>query len=208
MAKMEERNEALRAVTREKILSAATVLFARKGLAGTGVQEIADMADLSVGMLYRHFKTKDDIFGALLEKAIVDMKAFSKIIEGGNIPPVDLIKISARTLIEKISNDDEYLHFQKLLSRAADDIPYSLPHMTGPMLEYVHDFQGKLANVIEQGQNDGTFRQGCANGMANLFLAAIQGLCAWKLANKDRYVSPAPQMLTAFLLKEEFNIYD
>jgi len=207
MAKMEVRNEALRAATKEKIHSAATVLFARKGLAGTGVQEIADMADVNVGMLYRYYKTKDDIFSALVEKAMTDMKAFGTIAKSG-IPPVDLIKITARTLIENIEKDDEYALFQKLLSRAADDIPDSLPQMAAALLEFVNDLQDKFARLIEQGQNDGTFRQGCAKGMASMFLAVIQGLCAWKLANKDRYASPSPAMLTAFLLKEEYNLYD
>jgi len=147
MAKMEVRNEALRAATKEKIHSAATVLFARKGLAGTGVQEIADMADVNVGMLYRYYKTKDDI-------------------------------------------------------------PDSLPQMAAVLLEYVNDLQDKIARLIERGQNDGTFRQGCTKGMASMFLAVIQGLCAWKLANKGQYAPPTPTMLTAFLLKEEYNHYD
>ena len=206
MAKMEERNEALRAATREKIHSAATVLFARKGLAGTGVQEIADMADVNVGMLYRYYKTKDDIFRALVEKAMADMKAFGAIAKSG-IPPADLIKITARELVENIKKDNEYALFQKLISRAADDIPDSLPQMAEPLMEYTQELQDKLTRLIKRGQKDGSFRQGCAKGMANLFLAAIQGLCAWKLAAKD-WAPPAPAMLTAFLLKEEHNIYD
>jgi len=208
MAKMEERNEALRAATRKKILSAATVLFARKGLAGTGVQEIADMADLSVGLLYRHFKTKDDIFGELVEKAMADIKAFSAMTKDAIMPPVDLIKISARTLIENINKDDEYLHFQKLLSRAAEDISDSLPQMVAALLEYAQELQDNLTLLIERGQEDGSFRQGCAKGMACLFLATIQGICTWKLSRKDRYAPLTPAMLTAFLLKEEHNIYD
>ena len=207
MAKMEERNEALRTATREKILSAATVLFARKGLAGTGVQEIADKAGSSVGLLYRHFKTKEDIFGTLIEKAMADMKAFSTIAEG-DIPPVDLIKITAVELVNKINKDDEYLQFQKLLSRAMDDIPDALPHMVEPLMEYTRNLHDKLTRLIERGQKNGAFRQGSAEGMANLFLATIQGLCAWKLYNKDGDAQPTPQMLTAFLLKEEHNFYD
>ena len=207
MAKMEERNEALRAATREKILSTAIALFARKGLAGTGVQEIASLADLSVGLLYRHFKTKEDIFWALLEKAMADMKTFGTMTEG-NIPPEVLIRMSASMIMENINKSDEYVQFQKLLSRAADDIPDSLPQMLETLLEYSQELHGKLTHLIKRGQKNGTFRQGNARSMAHLFLATIQGLCAWKPAAKDGYAPPAPAMLTAFLLKEEHNIYD
>jgi AcrR family transcriptional regulator len=156
-----------------------------------------------VGLLYRHFKTKEDIFGALLEKAIADMKTFGTMTEG-NIPPEVLIRMSASMIMENINKSDEYVQFQKLLSRAADDIPDSLPQM----LEYSQELQGKLTHLIKRGQKNGTFRQGNAKSMAHLFLATIQGLCAWKLAAKDSYAPPAPAMLTAFLLKEEYNIYD
>jgi len=207
MSKLEEKNAARRAASREKILSAATALFARKGIAGTGVQEIADMADLSVGMLYRHFKTKEDIYGALAEKAIEDMGTFSKFLEI-EMPPADLIKFAASNTVKNINNSDEYVQFQKLLFSIMGDIPAVLPHMVDTIWKSYQSFRGSIASLIERGQNDGSFREGCAEGMTTMFLAALQGLTLSKLAAQDQYVSPTPQMLTAFLLKDEHNAYE
>jgi len=208
MSKIEEKNAARRAATRGKILSAATALFARKGLAGTGVQEIADMADLSVGMLYRHFKTKEDIYEALIEKAMTDMNNFIVLLEG-DISPVYLIKMAASNILEKIEKDNEYALFQKLLTRASDDFLIAMPQsMAESLFKRTQNYIDKISRLIERGQDDGTFRQGCAEGMTQLFIAALQGLAAWRLAIEDKYVSPSPQMLTAFLLKDEYNVYE
>jgi len=202
-----DKNAAKRAASREKILSAATVLFARKGLAGTGVQEIADMADLSVGMLYRHFKTKEDIFGALAEKAMDNMRSFSAFLEI-EMPPADLIKMAVVNIVENLNKDDGYAQFQKLLNNVMGEVPTSLPNMVETVMESFQSFQDNITRLIERGQNDGSFREGCAKGMTTLFLATLQGLPLFKLTTGDGYVSPSPKMLTAFLLKDEHNVYE
>ena len=207
MAKMEERNEALRTASREKILSAATTLFARKGIAGTGVQEIADMADLSVGMLYRHFKTKEDIFAALAEKSIADMKIFNEVLEK-DIPPAVLLRALAVGHIDHIKTDDMAGLFPKLFARVLDENPASLSHTKAALMELSVSSLNAIVSLIERGQADGSCRPGCAKAMAHLFQSTVLGLSVWKQGNEERFVVPSPEMLTAFLLKEEHNVYE
>lgn len=47
--------------TRERILTAATELFVRKGYHGTGVQEISEAVGLGRGALYHHIGSKDQL---------------------------------------------------------------------------------------------------------------------------------------------------
>jgi AcrR family transcriptional regulator len=54
---------------RTEILNAAIALFARKGYAGTGVQEILDSVELSKPTLYYHFQSKAGLFHAILDHA-------------------------------------------------------------------------------------------------------------------------------------------
>jgi AcrR family transcriptional regulator len=54
---------------REEILRSAVALFARKGYAGTGVQEILDAVGLSKPTLYYHFENKAGLFRAILDYA-------------------------------------------------------------------------------------------------------------------------------------------
>lgn len=54
-------------LTRARILDAAHALFLRHGYHGTSMRQIADQAGLAVAGIYNHFKTKDDIFSAVLD---------------------------------------------------------------------------------------------------------------------------------------------
>jgi len=51
--------------TRERILGAATTVFARRGFHGTRVADIADHAGIAYGLIYHHFKNKDEILAAI-----------------------------------------------------------------------------------------------------------------------------------------------
>jgi len=51
---------------RDHILSAAANCFARAGFHGTSMQEICLEAEMSPGALYRYFRSKDEIIGAIV----------------------------------------------------------------------------------------------------------------------------------------------
>ena len=50
-----------------RVLESAKRAFARRGYAGTNVNDVARDAGISVGSLYQYFRTKEDIFLALIE---------------------------------------------------------------------------------------------------------------------------------------------
>jgi AcrR family transcriptional regulator len=62
--------EQSRAQTRERMLAAARVAFARSGFHGASVEEIASEAGLSTGALYSNFEGKEDLFLVLMEREI------------------------------------------------------------------------------------------------------------------------------------------
>jgi AcrR family transcriptional regulator len=62
--------EQSRANTRERLLSAARSVFARRGFHGASVEEIASEAGFSTGALYSNFESKEDLFLALMEREI------------------------------------------------------------------------------------------------------------------------------------------
>ena len=62
--------EQSREATRERLLSAARVVFARAGYHGASVEEIASEAGFSTGALYSNFEGKVDLFLALMEREI------------------------------------------------------------------------------------------------------------------------------------------
>jgi AcrR family transcriptional regulator len=53
---------------RERILAAAYELFSRRGIRGVGIDEIVDLAGVAKATLYKHFRSKDDLSLAFLER--------------------------------------------------------------------------------------------------------------------------------------------
>ncbi len=54
--------------TRSQILAAAAEVFARDGYVNTGMADIAERAELSMGGLYRYFGSKEELFAILAQE--------------------------------------------------------------------------------------------------------------------------------------------
>jgi AcrR family transcriptional regulator len=67
--------ERRRAMTREHLLEAAAVVFARNGYHGASLDEVAAAAGFTKGAVYSNFKSKEDLFLALIDHRLESMTA-------------------------------------------------------------------------------------------------------------------------------------
>jgi TetR/AcrR family fatty acid metabolism transcriptional regulator len=70
--------------TRERILAAATEVFARSGFHGARVADIAEHAGIAYGLVYHYFHNKDDILGAIFSERWSQYVAYLR--EVGGMP--------------------------------------------------------------------------------------------------------------------------
>src|SRR6058998_3576749 len=61
--------------TRSALIAAARPLFAQRGYAGVGTEEIVRAAGVTRGALYHHFGGKDDLFAAVYEQVEAELVA-------------------------------------------------------------------------------------------------------------------------------------
>jgi len=69
-------SELMREKTRAAILSAALELFAKRGYSATTTDEIAKKAGISKGLIYSHFRAKEDVLFAMFD-SYKDPRVFS-----------------------------------------------------------------------------------------------------------------------------------
>jgi AcrR family transcriptional regulator len=62
--------ERRRAMTRQHLLDAAAIVFARNGFHGSTLDEVAATAGFSKGAVYSNFKSKDDLFLELFHERV------------------------------------------------------------------------------------------------------------------------------------------
>src|SRR5690348_12114409 len=81
---------------REQLMDVATKLIARNGYEATTTAAIAQAAGITEPILYRHFKSKQDLFVAIV-KAMSDrtMTHWRELIEGVDDPAEQIRRIAA-----------------------------------------------------------------------------------------------------------------
>lgn len=62
--------ERRRAMTRQHLLDAAAIVFTRNGFHGSTLDEVATTAGFTKGAVYSNFKSKDELFLALLDERV------------------------------------------------------------------------------------------------------------------------------------------
>jgi AcrR family transcriptional regulator len=105
------RRERTRQQHRDEILSAATGLFARHGYEGTSMQMIADQAEISVGKLYLHFEGKEDIYRAIVEYHVQEIRRRADEDAAPSAPPLDRIRARIRAVIEYVEENEAFVRF-------------------------------------------------------------------------------------------------
>lgn len=200
MPRTKEQYEEMRNATRQKIQSAGMRLFVQKGFGSTNVQDIADAAGISIGLLYRHYKTKDSLFNELVEFALNGLTQIIQTFEDADSP-----KKLMTQFVDEIYHDMQEGEELANLLILMNQLFFSGDGANRKQAE-VLEVNGRLlrstAALIKKGQESGDFRSGDAHEMAVLFYSALQGLADMKVIMKNNFVMPSPSVLTLFLFKE------
>lgn len=57
--------------TRHALLDAAELVFERRGVSSTSLQEVAEAAGVTRGAVYWHFRDKADLYNAMMDRAVL-----------------------------------------------------------------------------------------------------------------------------------------
>lgn len=109
MASTRLTREQSKALTRERLLTAARVVFARRGFHGGSVEEIAAEAGFSTGALYSNFEGKEDLFLALMDHVIDAYAAEISAEVDGRSTIADRARDGARHWMEIVEREPEML---------------------------------------------------------------------------------------------------
>ncbi len=167
--------------TRERILRAALELFAQSGYEAVTVAQIAGAVGIRAPSLYKHFRSKQDIFDAILREmetryqaqmAALHMDGLNPAADAGTLARADvqaLIAI-ARGLFHYYLHDEFAAPFRRMLAVEQFHNPrlgelYARQYVEDPLA-----FQGALFGLLMQG---GHLRAGDATAMALHFYAPV-----------------------------------
>ncbi|CAN5525239.1 TetR/AcrR family transcriptional regulator [soil metagenome] len=89
-----------RATTRAALIDAARALFAERGFAGTGREEIVERAGVTRGAMYHHFGSKEQLFRAVYEAVEADVTNAVATAAAASQDPVAQLRLGALAFLD------------------------------------------------------------------------------------------------------------
>lgn len=155
--------------TRKRILDAATAEFARKGLGGARVDEIALRSKANKRMIYHYFGSKEKLFKAVLEEAYVSIRTAEQKLHLDEMEPEEAIS----TLVRFTWN--YYLQHPEFLTLVNSENLHRAKHLaTSEVIDQVSGkFVQMVKTILDRGAAKGVFRDGIDPVQLNITIAAI-----------------------------------
>ncbi len=138
------------------ILLAARDEFAQHGLGGARVDRIAERADVNKRLIYYYFKSKDELFLAVLENAYADIRAAETELHLRDMDPAQAIRRLTEFTWEYYIAHPEFLtllNSENLHQGRHLAMSSRVQEMNSPLVQ-------TLAEILERGRADGLFRGG------------------------------------------------
>jgi AcrR family transcriptional regulator len=155
--------------TRARILAAAKVEFARKGLGGARVDDIAARAKANKRMLYHYFGNKEELFRITLEDAYAGIREAEARLEIEKDEPVTALK----RLVQ--FTWDYYLKNPEFITLVNSENLHKARHIKASdrMRQMSRPFVGRMRSLLERGAAAGVFRKDLDAVQINITIAAI-----------------------------------
>ena len=97
---------------RESILKAAQRLFAEKGYHGVSIDEIAREVDVSPAILYRHFKSKQTLYDAVLQRMSARRESYVQTVINSGTRFEDVLTGMTQVYINSIRENPDLLRIE------------------------------------------------------------------------------------------------
>lgn len=190
----------------QEITEAALAAFAEKGYAATRVDEVAKRAGVSKGLLYLYFKTKEELFKAVVRSFVM--------------PRIDALtaSIDASDLSAEEFLRGPFLEFVKTIPGSPVSVVIRLLIAEGPkhpdLVQFYWDNVvsrglATITELLERGVVNGEFRRSTVNELPHLLIMPVVFSMVFKLLfaqqslDTDKLIETHVNMLIAHMKGEE-----
>lgn len=163
--------------TREIILAAATAEYARKGLDGARVDEIAKRAKANKHLIYLYFGSKDGLFQAVIERAYQALRTAQKDLELRGLAPLAGLEALVRFTYRA------FLQLPEIIPLASSENMHRARHLKKSKLirEIFDPLPRTIEDLLERGVEEGVFRKGI--DPIELYVSIVS-LCSYHISNQ------------------------
>ncbi|MFE1168075.1 TetR/AcrR family transcriptional regulator [Nocardiopsis sp. NPDC058789] len=158
----------------ERLLEAATRLFAEQGFESTSVQEVVAAAGVTKGAMYHYFGSKDDLLHEVYARVLRMQTEHLVEISACEAPVAERVHAAAAdVIVTSVANMDDTKIFFRSMHQLA---PEKQRSVRAERRAYHEIFRA----MIEQGQSEGVFRSDVpADLVVDYFFGSVHHLGTW-----------------------------
>jgi TetR/AcrR family fatty acid metabolism transcriptional regulator len=166
----------------ERILRAATKVFATRGFFGAQVADVAREADVAAGTVYLYFKSKDDLLIAIFERTMSEAIAEGRAALAGISDPVARLREVARLHLERLGRD------RHLAVVFQVELRQSTKFMERFSATQLREYLGIIRDTIADGQAAGVIRSSINPTLAaKMLFGALDEMATNWMLSRRRY---------------------
>ncbi len=185
-----------------EIADAAFVTFAKSGYAAARIDDVARRAGVSKGLIYLYYRTKEDLFKAVVRNVVVRrVDALLNDVESTELSSEAFIRGPLLDFMRRVPGSPIAIVIRLLISEGArhpDLVDYYFDNVVARGLDAIERF-------VERGVRRGEFKPEARSIQPQLFLAPMMLSMIWRLVfaekplDTDRLMETQVNMLLAQL---------
>jgi len=180
------------------VLSAAIEVMSDKGFHGTSIRDIAERADMSVGSMYHHFGSKQDLLQEILRRGMVALTANARAARDG-APPDPVARFEAMVRAHVILHTQ--IPRESLLTNR--DFFSLSPERREQVIAMRDEYEALFTSTLEEALRDGSCRYPHPGEAVRAVIAMCSAVGTWYRAGggltpeeiADRYARLALNMI-------------
>ena len=182
-----------------RILLNASEVFAKKGLAGTKIKDIAAKAGFSQGFVYNYFQSKDDIFTRLVDLAAEGAGISVKYASEQEGTPYEKIFWLTEALLS--ADSIAMQHWRLLMTQASSSeaVPEAAIKIAKEKAKLPFEH---FIPMVADGQKAGEIADDPPIVLAVTYFSIVQGLALTRIQNGNGIPFPTTEMVLRFMRKE------
>ena len=143
-----------KSATIARLIQAARVEFAAKGVAHAKIETIARAAGVTKQLVYHYYESKEDLFSAVLDNASAQTMPLLVAMRFDHLPPVDAMRALLQQVFEQYRSDP------LLGPLAREGLRFHEEHRSprNQFLELIPALTAKFQAILERGIASGDFR--------------------------------------------------
>lgn len=165
--------QGIRDIRQLQLKDAAIELFGMKGYAATKISEITNKAEISHGLFYHYFKSKEDLYVHVILELLESLLNTINDVEEKYDNPLEQLKQLTEVTHSGSLKEGVYRHILIIQALYSDHLPVEVKE---EIVEKYREMVQRIALIIEKGQKNGEFIEGDAEELAIYHLSLVHGL--------------------------------